>query len=130
MQLYNTTIAICIGSSTFRLQDEYEELLKYAVVVPKIDVDDLPRVLADSKRALTREIGSPAMDTASSASEGGVHLYSHNTYSLGFSLHYYLNLNGTFYVLLTLNTLHLMFILGVCFVTSPVGKCVGVCDTE
>jgi len=27
--------------------------LKYAVVVPKIDMDDLPRVLADSKRTLT-----------------------------------------------------------------------------
>ncbi|KAF6028849.1 hypothetical protein EB796_012834 [Bugula neritina] len=48
------------GSSvSSRFQDEYEELLKYAVVVPKIDVDDLPRVLADSKRHLTQSCRLP-----------------------------------------------------------------------
>lgn len=37
-----------VGSSvSSRFQDEYEELLKYAVVVPKVDFAGLPNVLAD-----------------------------------------------------------------------------------
>ena len=50
-----------LTSLFIRLQDEYEELLKYAVVVPKIDVDDLPRVLADSKRQLTQSYKLPSV---------------------------------------------------------------------
>lgn len=59
-----------------RLQDEYEELLKYAVVVPKIDVDDLPRVLADNKRAFTQSLKLPAHLEQQHSSHSGIN-YNH-----------------------------------------------------
>ena len=37
------------------LQDEYEELLKYAVVVPKYDQDRLPKTLTDIRESFPQD---------------------------------------------------------------------------
>jgi hypothetical protein len=37
------------------LQDEYEELLKYAVVVPKYDQDRLPKSLTDIRESFPQD---------------------------------------------------------------------------
>jgi len=49
--------------------------LKYAVVVPKIDVDDLPRVLADSKRHLTQSCRLPTPSEEIHTSESNSNLF-------------------------------------------------------
>ena len=37
-------------------QEEYDELLKYAVVVPTIDTSSLPRMLHDAKGSFLRDV--------------------------------------------------------------------------
>jgi hypothetical protein len=46
----------CAHSNTsLFLQDEYEELLKYAVVVPKYDQDRLPKTLTDIRESFPQD---------------------------------------------------------------------------
>ena len=66
-------VCICLIVVSFNiwLQEEYDELLKYAVVVPTIEAGSLPKILHEAKGSLLHdligEINPPQLNRQGSA---------------------------------------------------------------